>query len=111
MTTAFWVCAIITLASALTSLGFSVYALNSSTGAARNNSMYTTARSLALAIAAIIVLFDHSRGWLEAIATVMIVVQAADAYIGVAQKEANKVYGPAITALVNLIALVWFIGT
>ena len=39
----------------------------------------------------------------------MIVVQAIDAVIGVAIKDRPKTFGPVVTALVNLAALVWML--
>ncbi|WP_291421349.1 hypothetical protein [Devosia sp.] len=39
----------------------------------------------------------------------MIIVQAADAYIGTTTKDRLKTFGPALTALFNLAALVWAI--
>ncbi len=106
---AYWVCAVVTVASAFTSLGFSVATVVSTDGSAQTNAMYASARSVALAIASIVALFDHSRPWLEAIAVTMIVVQLADAVIGLKIHEAMKTYGPAMTALANIAALVWLI--
>lgn len=106
---AYWICALVTVASAFTSFGFSVASVLSTDGDAQTNALYAFARSLALAIASIVALFDHSRPWLEAIAVTMIVVQLADAVIGLKIHKAMKTYGPAITALANIAALVWLI--
>ena len=56
----FWVCAFITVASALTSAGFSIAALNAS-GDAYVNAMYAASRSLSLAFVSIVVVFLRSR--------------------------------------------------
>jgi hypothetical protein len=106
---AFWVCAAVTLISALTSIGFSVATLVSSDGKAQVNAMYASSRSAALVVVSVVVLFDHSRSWLEALAVSMIIVQLLDTVIGVKIQDKMKTYGPAVTALVNLVVLIWFI--
>jgi hypothetical protein len=107
MSLAYWICAVVTLISALTSLSFSVVALSNSDGKAQVNAMYASARSTALAIASVVVLFDRSRSWLEAIAVTMIIVQLLDAAIGIKIHDKMKTYGPATTALANLAAIIW----
>jgi hypothetical protein len=109
MSAAFWVCAAITAVSALVSLGYSIAALTGSDTPGRTNSMYATARSLALAVAAVTVLFVRSDSFLEAIALAMVVVQAGDAFIGVQIHDRLKTIGPALTALMNAIALIWLL--
>lgn len=42
-----------------------------------------------------------------AIAAAMVVVQAADAVVGVSIRDRVKTFGPAFTALAGLAALVW----
>jgi hypothetical protein len=105
----FYVCAVITAASAFTSLGFSIAALAPAHGEARTNAMYTAARSVALAIISLVPFFYQSTPFLMAIALTMIVVQAADALIGVRLRNSLKTYGPATTAVCNLIALLWLL--
>jgi hypothetical protein len=39
----------------------------------------------------------------------MIIVQACDAVIGGTIKDPMKTYGPAVTALLNLVAVIWLI--
>lgn len=104
------ICALITVASALTSLGFSVQAALGSDRVSQVNAFYAASRSIALAIAAIAALFIQSVPFLVAIAGIMIVVQVLDAVIGLRIHSALKTYGPGITALFNLIALVWLIN-
>ncbi len=108
MTTAFWVCAIITVISALTSLGFSLAALRSS-GDALIALLYTAARSVALLVVAVGALFTASHGWLSNIALAMVIVQALDAFIGVKQRNLMKTAGPAVLSMANLAALIWLI--
>jgi len=39
----------------------------------------------------------------------MIIVQASDAVIGGTINDPMKTYGPAVTALLNLVAVIWLI--
>ncbi len=107
MPTAFWVCAVVTTVSAFVSLGYSVASLIRSDTPARASSMYAAARSIALAAAATVVLFASSSAYLEVIALVMVIVQAADAIIGAIIHDRLKTIGPAVTSLANALALVW----
>jgi hypothetical protein len=109
MTLAYWICAVVTAASSFTSCGFSTVALLSSDGKAKINAMYAFTRSIALALASIVVFFNQARSWLEALALIMIVVQLGDTIIGIKIHDSLKTYGPAITALVNFAALIWLI--
>lgn len=69
--------------------------------------MYAFARSLALAAGAVAALLIRSVAFAEAIAFTMIIVQAADAVIGIRLRERLRTFGPAATSLVNAIALLW----
>ena len=62
-----------------------------------------------MATASVIPCFYHSVQWLSAIAVIMIVVQVLDAAIGIKLRDSLKTYGPAITAIFNLGALIWLI--
>ncbi len=108
---AFYACAVITAASAFTSLGFSLAAVKQTHTAARTDAMYAAARSVALAMASIVPFFSHSIVWLESIAVVMIVVQSIDAGIGVYNHDSLKSYGPMATAALNLSALIWLVAS
>src|SRR5215203_2549746 len=110
MTISFWSCAAITAISAFTSLGFSVAAARTSEGLARTNALYATARSAPLALASLVTFFSKSNVWLIAIASLMIVVQAIDAVIGINIGDKMKTYGPAITAAANFLALAWLMS-
>jgi hypothetical protein len=107
MSTAFYVCAVITAASALVSLGYSVVALLSAGSDAELNARYTTSRSMALALVSFVPFFYHSTDFLAGIAITMTVVQFLDAVIGWNERDRLKTYGPAITGVVNLLALIW----
>ncbi|MEP6697238.1 MAG: hypothetical protein ABJA34_10205 [Pseudonocardiales bacterium] len=110
MSAAFWGCATVTAISAFVSLGFSVSALAGSDPPGRRSAMYAMARSLALAVAATLALSARSSSWLEAVAVTMIIVQAADAVIGAVIHDRLKTLGPAVTSLVNAVALVWLLS-
>src|SRR5258708_35270191 len=99
----FIICASITAASALISLGFSVMAALAAAGPARTMALYACARSAALVIASAVPFFTGSTGWLQAVAWSMIIVQAGDAVIGGAIKKPMKNYGPPGTAPLNLL--------
>ena len=109
MSAAFWVCSSITAVSAFVSLGYSTAALGGTTAPEGTSSMYAFARSLALAAGSAAALFVRSPTFSEAIAFTMIIVQAADAVIGVRLGDRLKTLGPAATSLANAIALVWLV--
>jgi hypothetical protein len=109
MSAAFWVCAGVTAISAFVSLGYSIAALAGSDTLGRTSSMYASARSLALAVTAVVALFARSSTFLEAIALAMVIVQALDAIIGVRIHDRLKTIGPAATSLANAVALIWLL--
>jgi hypothetical protein len=111
MTLPFLLCASITAISAITSLGFSVNAALDASGVTRTMALYACARSVALVIASAVPFLSGSTGWLQAIAASMVVVQAGDAVVGATINDRIKTYGPAGTALLNLVAVVWLIQT
>jgi hypothetical protein len=108
--TAFWVCAGVTAASALVSLGYSVAAVITALGEARVNAMYALSRSSALAAAVLVPIFSQTRSSLLTIALAMVIVQALDAVVGATIHDRMKILGPASLGLVNLVALVWFLS-
>jgi hypothetical protein len=109
MTLPFIICASITAISAIISLGFSIAAVLGANDAARTLALYACARSTALAIMSAVPFFTRSTGGLQVIAWSMIIVQAGDAVIGRTIKDPMKTYGPAATALLNLVAVIWLI--
>ncbi len=96
----FWICAVITSASAATSAAFSIAALVSS-GDAPTNARYAVSRSITLLVIAILVVAVRSRTGLLTIAAVMVLVQAGDALIGGGNHDRVKTLGPAVTAAIN----------
>jgi hypothetical protein len=109
MFAAFIVCASVTALSAVVSLGFSLAAAMNETGNARTIAFYGCARSVALVVASVVPFFTGSTEWLEAIAWIMILVQAGDAVIGTTIDDRMKTFGPACASLANLLALLWLI--
>ncbi|AAT88825.1 hypothetical protein ATY41_12160 [Leifsonia xyli subsp. xyli] len=73
--------------------------------------MYAFARSLALVVVAVIALFTGAVPFVVAIAIAMIIVQGVDAVIGVVIRDRTKTIGPAVTAVANLVALVWLLAS
>jgi hypothetical protein len=111
MTVPFIVCALITAISALVSFGYSMAAVLGSSGEAKTLARYASARSVALLIVSLVPFLTGSHQWLLAIACAMIIVQACDAAIGLTIKDRMKTFGPAGTAVANLAALLWLVGT
>ena len=109
MSLPFIFCASITAISAIISLGFSIAAALGASDIARTIALYACARSTALVIASAVPFFTGSTGWLQAMAWSMIIVQACDAVIGGTINDPMKTYGPAVTALLNLVAVIWLI--
>ena len=107
--TAFWICAGVTAASALVSLGFSATAVLSVRHQARTNAMYVLSRSVALAAVSLVPLIDQTRSSLLTIALAMVIVQALDAVVGGTIRDRTKTFGPASLGATNLVALAWFL--
>ena len=109
--TALWICAGVTAASALVSLGFSTAAVLSVRHQARTNAnaMYVLSRSVALAAVSLVPLISQTRSSLLTIALAMVIVQALDAVVGGIVRDRMKTFGPASLGAVNLVALVWFL--
>jgi hypothetical protein len=94
---AFWSCAIVTAASAGVSFGFAAASLKAAKADVKTGLMYAFARSLALLAAGIVALFTNSVPFVAAVAVAMIIVQAADAIIGIQIHDRVKTAGPAVT--------------
>jgi hypothetical protein len=108
--TAFWICAGVTEASALVSLGFSVAAVIAAHDQARANAMYALSRSVALAVVSLVPLFAQTRSSLLTIALAMVIVQALDAVVGATIHDRMKTFGPASLGMFNVAALSWFLS-
>lgn len=108
MGAAYWVCAVVTLVSALTSAGFSVAACRDPRAGGHVPALYALSRSIAALVLAVVPLVHQSVEWLAAAAVAMILVQAGDVVVGRVQRDAMKTFGPAALAVLNLAALVVF---
>lgn len=71
--------------------------------------MYAFVRSMALAVGAVVATLASSVPALSVIALAMILVQAGDAVIGVLIHDRLKTFGPAATAAVNAVVLIWLL--
>ena len=109
--TAFWICAGITAASALVSLGFSVAAALSARHQARTDAAYVLPRSVALTAVSLVPLISQTRSSLLTIALAMVIVQALDAVVGGTIRDRMKTFGPASLGALNLVAFVWFLAS
>lgn len=102
----FWFCAVTTIVSALTSAGFSLAALSTSSGEAHVNALYSVSRSLSIGFASLLTGYLRSRVGLMAVSFLMTLVQAGDAVIGVLINDPMKTYGPAFLAALTGGALI-----
>lgn len=102
-TTVFWLCAAITIVSAMTSLGFSLVAV-ANPGQDQGLTLYAASRSVALAVAIVFAIVLHSRTLLIGLAFTMSGVQAMDSIIGIVTHDLTKTIGPAVFAIVNSLA-------
>src|SRR6266404_2740960 len=102
----FWACALITIASALTSTGFSMAALLATDG--HVNAMYSASRSLSLALVTVLVVLLRSPRGLMTMSLAMTLVQFGDAIVGFTNHEPLKTFGPASLALGTAVALMYF---
>ncbi|WP_246490566.1 hypothetical protein [Brevibacterium oceani] len=109
MDISYWVCAGITVISAAVSFGYSLAGLRTSDAPSKTASRYAFSRSVALLAVALTALFAGSVGFVAAAAIAMVLVQTIDAVIGAGIHDRLKTYGPALTALFNLAALVWML--
>ena len=102
----YWFCVVVTAISALTSLGFSIAALVRPIEGSLRTARYAASRSVALAVAAAVPIVATSVRWVEAVALAMVIVQAGDATIGLREHDIRRTVGPAVFAVINLVALV-----
>lgn len=103
-------CATLTLISALLGVGFAVKSVRTGERACRINGAYTLARSLALAVLALLPYLIRSRGSLMVATGTMLVVQTADALVGVWIRDRMRTVGPGIMALCHLACLLVLMG-
>lgn len=72
--------------------------------------MYALARSVALAVIAVVALMVGSMPFLVAVAVAMVIVQAADAVIGNVIGDRVKTIGPPRLRPADLAALIWLLA-
>ena len=105
-----WTAALIGVANALTSTGFSIAGLASTAGLPRDDgariyAMYAAARTLPLAVLAIVLTARRARSALLVVGGLLGVVQLCDALVGIAQANVGKTLGPTLVGLVTLAAV------
>ncbi|BDZ40475.1 hypothetical protein [Microbacterium suwonense] len=116
MNAPYLVLAIVTLISTAPSLFFSAVEMRSTDPKTRVIAQYTTARSLALFLLAIVPLCGRFDGWLLAIAVAMLIVQAIDGAIALRARSAGmgtplvNIIGPFATAVASAACIWWFLA-
>lgn len=107
MTRKFWGCAVITLASACVSGGFSVAGLFGPS-AADGFAQYSASRSIALLLTVLAAMAFRSAMGMALLGIAMTAVQFFDGVIGMLAHDPFKTYGPFFFALLNALA-VWLL--
>lgn len=104
-----WTAAIVTAGNALVSAGFAVAGLLTTTtqAAAHLFALYAAARSLPLAVAALLFVARRASTELRAMALILVLVQTSDALVGLAGHDAGKTAGPAVLAVLTLLTRRW----
>ena len=109
-TGAFWICAAVTVISAIVSASFSVAALRGP-GQTDVIAMYAAARSISLALVVLAVASFRSRDGIAAMAVTMGLVQLLDAVIGLLLHDPFKTCGPLVISLMTFASLAWLLRT
>lgn len=105
----YYLCAAVTLISAVVSFGFSINAYLKAEEQKDNsitNAMYAMSRSCSLLLASLVPVFYVSNSYLFAVSIAMICVQLFDGVVGMRIKNTFKTFGPFSTAIGNGIVLV-----
>jgi len=105
---AFWICAAITVISAVVSASFSVAGLLGP-GIHDSFALYAGSRSITIPLVVLIFLGFRSRGGIAAMALTMSLVQLFDAVIGVILHDASKTYGPLFLALIGFVSVTFLL--
>ena len=108
MTKRFWGCALMTLLSAGVSAGFSLAGLLGS-GSGDSFARYAASRSVALLVTALIAIGVRSGTAIAFLGVAMTSVQAFDGIIGALAHDPSKTYGPFAFAVLNALAVGWFL--
>ena len=99
----------ITLLSAFVSMFFAVRSIRlAETSEERTVALYAASRSVALFAVAVVPAFGRFAEWAIAIAMAMTIVQGLDALVGIRQRRAAMILGPATLGVLNLVAILLF---
>ena len=106
-----WTAALVGVANALTSTGFSIAGLASTAGLPRDDgarvyAMYAAARTLPLAVVAIALMVRRARSATLMVSALLGAVQLCDALVGLEQANVGKTLGPTVVGLLTLAAVV-----
>lgn len=102
MTRQFWICTVMTLASACVSAGFSVAGVLGPS--ADGFALYAASRSVALLLTVLVAMGFRSAMGMALLGIAMTAVQSLDGVIGVLAHDPFKTYGPFVFALLNALA-------
>ena len=94
----YWFTAYTTFISALLGVGFALAAVFRERGNGRANALYLLARGLALTFLAAIPLRAAAPGLLLTVTAAMMMLQLADALIGISLKSRLRTFGPLFLA-------------
>ncbi|WP_322102323.1 hypothetical protein [Paraburkholderia sp. J41] len=102
---AWYVCAVVTCANAVTSLAFSLVLLAHGRGEAGD--LYSAARTFCLAIAAILGAGAASLDVLFVLSPLLGAIQACDAIVGWLLHDIVKTIGPAVFSALTFASVIW----
>src|SRR5699024_1887242 len=106
----FYFLVIVTIISAIVSLGFSLNAVadRKQNQKSQTNALYALSRSLVLFLLSIIALFTGSAAFLTGVALAVALTHIFDGFIGIILKNDFKTYGQFITGFLILYIIVLF---
>jgi hypothetical protein len=108
MSKRFWSCALMTLANAGVSAGFSLEGLFGP-GNDDRFARYAASRSVALLLTVLIAICLRSLVAIAFLGIAMTIVQAFDGVIGAFAHDPSKTYGPFAFAVLNALAVGWLL--
>ena len=104
----FYLCASVTCLNALTSVGFSL-AILMGQPLMEAAAMYAVARSVPLALAALIATARRSHSGIVVLGLLLALIQACDAIVGWVSHDAGKTIGPLVLAVLTLVTVIIFL--
>lgn len=106
----FYFLVIVTIISAIVSLGFSLNAVadRKQNQKSQTNALYALSRSLVLFLLSIIAVFTGSAAFLTGVALAVALTHIFDGFIGIILKNDFKTYGPFITGFLHLVIIAIF---